>query len=112
MSTRQAERSEFGYGDLAYKGCDDLITNSEPLNQNAPLTDCEGAYNKRMNKVRARVEHAVAEHVEGKQISQGKYRGSPKVLRASHLIFDVRPCQQAHKEAHWPQAPAFQVWPT
>jgi hypothetical protein len=42
------ERNEFDYGDLdlAYKGCDDLITNSEPLNQNAPLTAFEGAYNK------------------------------------------------------------------
>jgi hypothetical protein len=81
------ERNEFGYGDLAYTGCDDMITNFEPLNRHAPLTAFEDAYNKRMNKVRARVEHAVAEHVEGKQMFQGTYRGNPELLEACHLLY-------------------------
>jgi hypothetical protein len=69
-----------------------MITNSEALNRinrHAPLTDFEDAHNKRMNKVRARVEHAVAEHVEGKQMFQvptGTYRGNPELLEAWPLL--------------------------
>ena len=77
---------EFGYGDSAYKGCDDIITNSVPLNNNDQLTDDEVAFNERMNRVRARVEHAVREQVEGKQMFENKFRGNPEFLEACHLI--------------------------
>ena len=81
------ERNEFGYGDLAYKGCDDIATNFVAPAQYGPITSFEDAHNKRMNKVRARVEHAVAEHVEGKQMFQGTYRGEPKLLEACHMLY-------------------------
>jgi len=81
------EENEFGYGDLAYEGEDDIITNFAPITQNGPLTALEDAYNKRMNQVRARVEHAVAEHVEGKQMFQGTYRGAPALLESCHMLY-------------------------
>ena len=86
-ASHPTERNEFGLGDLAYKGCDDIVTNFVALAQYGPITALEDAYNKRMNKVRARVEHAVAEHVEGKQMFQGTYRGEPALLEASHLLY-------------------------
>ena len=39
-----------------------------------------------MNRVRARIEHAVAEHVNGKQMFENTFRGSPLFLQACHII--------------------------
>ena len=70
----------------AYSGCEDIVTNFTPLNANDALTDEEKEYNERMNRVRSRIEHAVAEHVQGKQMFQNKFRGSPDFLNACHII--------------------------
>ena len=80
------EDGEFGYGDSAYAGCEDIVTNFQPLNNNDQLTADEENFNYRMNQVRARVEHAVREQVEGKQMFQNKFRGSPEFLNACHII--------------------------
>ena len=71
---------------MAYKGLADFFTNFEGLYQGGPITALEQAFNENMNSVRSRAEHAVAEHVEGKQMFHGTYRGKPKLLENCHHL--------------------------
>jgi hypothetical protein len=89
-SEHRCYRNEYGYGDTAYSGCPDVLTNYEPIPQGTrpsiPITPTEKAFNENMNRVRARIEHSVAEHRRGRMMFNTKFRGDPALLKAAHFL--------------------------
>ena len=63
------------------------MTNFDGLYQGGAVTALEQAFNENMNSVRSRAEHAVAEHVEGKQMLHGTYPRLFGYKKAAKRIF-------------------------
>ena len=79
------------------------------------VTALEQGFNENMNSVRSRAEHAVAEHVEGKQMFHGTYRGKPKLLEncgGSNVYLWPGFAVKATSVAHLPEATPSPTSPT